>query len=216
MRWQFDGVQYPADVHVLPGNRVLIAEMGGLRITERDFRGNILWQKTDLPAQPRDVQRLATGNTFVCTNAGLMEFDATGKTVLDLKIDRPIAARKTAGGQMIYLTGDGACVRLDAAGKEVKRFVPGLDSATGGWIELTPRGRILADHLRGIGVGEFDLEGKRLWQAPVAVGSTPVRNGHVMAGAWSTSDVTEFDRAGTAVWQYKLPSGYRPWRARMR
>jgi HEAT repeat protein len=216
VRWQFDGLNYPVDAHVLPGNRVLIAEMGASRITERDFKGNILWQKNDLPAQPCNVQRLANGNTFVCTRAGLMEFDAAGKTVLDIKVDHPCAACKTADGQMIYLTGDGTCIRLDAAGKEVKRFVTGLDRKAGGWIDLTPRGRILADHIRQIGVAEFDLQGKRLWQTSVTVGSTAVRNGHVMAGNWSTSYVTEFDRAGKVVWQYQLPAGYRPWRARMR
>jgi hypothetical protein len=117
---------------------------------------------------------------------------------------------------MIYLAGDGACVRLDAAGKEVNRFVPSKDGETGGWIDLTPTGRILVDHLRQIGVAEFDLQGKCLWQTSVTVGSTAVRNGHVMAGNWSTSYVTEFDRAGKAVWQYQLPAGYKPWRARGR
>ena len=194
----------------------LDAEHGGLRITERDFRGNILWQKNDLPAQPNNVQRLANGNTFVCTRAGLIEFDAAGKTVLDIKIDHPHAAYKTADGQMIYLTSDGTCIRLDAVGKEVKRFVSGLDRATGGWIDLTPRGRILVDHLRQIGVAEFDLQGKRLWQTSVTVGSTAVRNGHVMAGNWSTRYVSEVDRAGKVVWQYQLPGGYKPWRARKR
>jgi hypothetical protein len=72
------------------------------------------------------------------------------------------------------------------------------------------------DHLRQIGVAEFDLQGKRLWQTPVTTGSTAVRNGHVMAANWSTSYVTEFDRAGRMVWQYQLPGGYKPWRARKR
>src|SRR5262249_15363511 len=76
VRWQIDGINYPVDVHVLPGKRVLISEMDASRITERDFKGNILWQKSGLPAKPYNVQRLANGNTFVCTRAGLLEFDA--------------------------------------------------------------------------------------------------------------------------------------------
>jgi len=51
VRWQIDGINYPVDVHVLPGNRVLISEMEASRITERDFKGNILWQKSGLPAK---------------------------------------------------------------------------------------------------------------------------------------------------------------------
>jgi hypothetical protein len=218
VRWQFDGVNYPVDVHVLPGNRVLISEINGRRITERDFKGNILWQKDGLPARPYNAQRLANGDTFVCTGAGLMQFDGDGKTVLDIKVDKPLAGCKTADGQMFYLKGDGSCTRLDAAGKEDKRFVSGQDDSSLCGIDLTPRGRILVELPRQNAVGEFDVHGNRLRQPTVAprTNYTGLRNGHVMAANFPNGYVAEVDRAGKVVWQYQLQGGYNPWRARQR
>jgi hypothetical protein len=115
VRWQFD-CNYPVDVRVLPGNRVLVSEHGGLRITERDFKGNILWQTNDLPEQPYNVQRLANGNTFVASRTHLMEFDAAAKAVLDIHVEEAVAACKLPDGQIVYLTASGKCIRLDASG----------------------------------------------------------------------------------------------------
>jgi hypothetical protein len=162
VRWQFHGVDYPGDAHVLPGNRVLVAELGTPRITERDFKGNILWQKSDLPAAPLNVQRLANGNTFVCTRVGLLEFDAVGKTVLDLKIIEPLAACKTPDGHMIYLTADGSCTRLDPAGKLVTRFAAG-------------RGR------RAMGArGPVEQAARLLWLSPPMSGGSAQRRGIIL------------------------------------
>src|SRR5262249_36264783 len=80
-RWQIDGLQYPVDAYVVGGNRVLIAEYNGRKITERDFRGNVLWEKQGLGGMPTNAQRLANGNTFIATNADLLEVDRTGKEV---------------------------------------------------------------------------------------------------------------------------------------
>jgi HEAT repeat protein len=214
VRWQFDGVNFPVDVHVLPGDRVLISEHYGRRVTERDFRGNILWQKNDLPALPYNVQRLANGNTFVCTSVGLMEFDAAGKTVLDIRA-ACIAACKTPDGQMIYLTRGGKCVRLDAAGKQLKSFVSGQDNSTGCQIDFTPRGRILVGKPSQNAIEEFDLEGKSLWQRVRTGSATVMRNGHVIQVNYGAGSVAEFDRAGRGVWQYQVP-GYNPFMARKR
>jgi HEAT repeat protein len=215
VRWQFDGVNYPVDVHVLPGNRVLISEHGGLRITERDFRGNILWQKNNLPAVPYNAQRLANGNTFVCTRAGVMEFDAAGKTALDIKINEPLAACKTPDGQIIYLTDNGTCVRLDTAGKEVKRFISGQNNSTACVLDLTSRGGILVVKAGQNAVEEFDLQGKSLGQITAVGHGTAVRNGHVIIANYYNGNVAELDRAGRVVWQYQV-SGYNPFLARMR
>ncbi len=218
VRWQIDGVNYPVDAQILPGERVLISEYGARRVTERDLRGNILWEKGDLPAVPYNVQRLANGNTFVCTRAGLMEFDRAGKTVLDLRIDEPLAGCKLPDGQMIYLTVKGQCVRLDAEGKPVKRFVSGQDASTGCVIDLTPAGRILVGQVARSTLEEFDLEGKSLWRitAPPARAGTAVRNGHVLSANFDGGELAELDRAGKAVWQYRPPGGFRPFLARRR
>ena len=44
-RWEITGVMNPMDAQVLPGNRVLIAEFGANRVTERNLKGEILWEK---------------------------------------------------------------------------------------------------------------------------------------------------------------------------
>src|SRR5262249_57273984 len=62
-RWRIEGLQYPVEAWVLPGNRILVAEYNGRRVSERDLKGNILWKKEGLPGNPTNAQRLATGNT---------------------------------------------------------------------------------------------------------------------------------------------------------
>jgi hypothetical protein len=44
-RWQIQNLNFPIDAQVLPGERVLVAEMNANRVTERDFKGKILWEK---------------------------------------------------------------------------------------------------------------------------------------------------------------------------
>jgi hypothetical protein len=44
VRWQIDGLEKPLDVQVLDKSRVLIAEYEGNRVTERNFKGEVLWQ----------------------------------------------------------------------------------------------------------------------------------------------------------------------------
>ena len=43
--WQMEGLEFPLDVQVLPNKRVLIAEHGANRVTERDQQGKVLWEK---------------------------------------------------------------------------------------------------------------------------------------------------------------------------
>jgi RNA polymerase sigma factor (sigma-70 family) len=218
VRWQFD-CHYPVDVHVLPGNRVLVSEYDtkGKRVTERDFKGNILWQKTDL-VESYNVQRLANGHTFVACRLRLLEFDAAGKTVFDQPIEESVGGGKLPDGQMVYLTIKGKCVRLDAAGKEVGRFDSGQDDNAVRVLDMTPRGNLLVSLCPKSAAAEFDLEGNKLWQArtPHFVGiPTVARNGHKVVGLYAQSNVVELDRSGKVVWEYAT-SGYLPFMARRR
>src|SRR5205823_10474490 len=63
--WQIEDLDHPIDFQVLPGDRVVIAEYYARRVTERDLTGKILWEVSNLPNSPMNVQRLANGNTFI-------------------------------------------------------------------------------------------------------------------------------------------------------
>src|SRR5262249_46296596 len=92
-RWEITGLQFPMDAQVLPGERVLITEHTGNRVTERDTKGKILWeQKVNRPIM---AQRLPNGHTFIAANDVLMEVDRANKTIFNLRRDDIQKAAKT-------------------------------------------------------------------------------------------------------------------------
>jgi PQQ-like domain len=217
VRWQFT-CTYPIDVRVSPTNRVLVSEGEAFRVTERDFKGNIHWQ-ANTPDMPYNFQRLPNGNTFVNSRNHLLEYDPAGKLLFDrTTLEELVGGRKLADNQMVYLTGKGECVRLDASGKEIKRFPSGHNRDCGGVLDLTSRGTLLVSQCSKSMAEEFDLNGKSLWRTPgpVAPGLiTRVRNSHFMVALFGQSAVVELDRTGKTVWRYEVP-GYHPFTARKR
>ncbi|HYV36132.1 MAG TPA: HEAT repeat domain-containing protein, partial [Gemmataceae bacterium] len=240
VHWQIENLDHPIDFQLLTGGRVLIAEYAANRVTERDLKGRILWESNSLPGSPVNVQRLANGNTFIAlydvqaTGGGSMvEVDKTGKTVATFP--NPVAAGaaksvpilraayKLADGQMISLHSKGIAVRMDANGKEIKRFtMPTLGGASvvivqapnfAANIDMTSKGHILV-MLENNTVAEYDLDGKLVWQAHAAGNrATRLPNGYTMVAS-QTAGVVELDKAGKTVWQYHPPPGYQPVRAR--
>jgi hypothetical protein len=215
-RWIVDSLQFPVDAVVLPGNRVLVAEYGGQKVTERDFKGNILWQKEGLNGTAVNVQRLPNGHTFIATNAQLLEVDRAGKEVFAVNnlggID---AAYKARNGHVICLTNAGQCVRLDARGHLLKSFPSNRSGFTSG-LDLLPGGRILITQPNHNKVAEVDAEGKVVltFDAPQVTTATALPNGHILVGSMNTQRAFEVDRKGKVVWEYK--DGYRVFRARRR
>ena len=57
-RWKITGLAYPWDAQVLPGNKVLIAENNGMKVTERNFKGEILWEKRLQNGYPMSAESL--------------------------------------------------------------------------------------------------------------------------------------------------------------
>jgi hypothetical protein len=216
VRWQFTAT-YPIDVLVLPSNRVLVSEGEAMRVTERDFKGNIHWQ-VNPPTMPYNVQRLPNGNTFVGARERLIEYDPAGKPVFELAVGEFVGAAKLPDGQIVYLNGKGKCIRLDATGKPVKTFESGQGTDCGCVLDLTRRGNLLVSQCHKSLAEEFDLEGKSLWRTPgpVAPGIiTEVRNGHFIVAVFSQNHVIELDRSGKTVWRHDVP-GYQPFLARKR
>lgn len=216
-RWQIDNLQFPVDAQVLGGTRVLVAEYNGRRVTERDLKGQILWQKDNLPGSVTNAQRLRNGNTFIATENTLLEVNPAGTSVFSHQVGGGItAAYKLPNGEIICLLQQGRCLRLDSRGKELKSFPSGRG---GGWtsgLDLLPNGRILISQPDRNLVSEFDLEGKQLWQAnaPSITTATRLSNGHTLVASYDGRRVYELDRAGKQVWEHR--DNHATFRARRR
>ena len=77
IRWKLTGLNFPLDLQRLPDDRILAAEYRGHKVTERNKKGEIVWQhKFD---EPIVVQRFPNGNTFMANRLGALEVDKDGK-----------------------------------------------------------------------------------------------------------------------------------------
>jgi HEAT repeat protein len=203
-RWSINNAGGPADAHVLPGDRVLIAEYGADRVTERDLKGAVLWERR-IP-NPVNVQRLSNGNIFVATvNGPMVELDRSGKEVRTIGNlpGNTLAARHTGRG-IVALTQNGQCLLLDTEGKQLRSFASGQAPNCMGGIDHLPNGRILVAQPNRNKVVEFDSEGKTILEvdAPGAMSATGLPNGHFLTACQGAQRVCEVDRSGRIVWEH--------------
>ena len=197
-RWEFTGLLYPTDVQVLGENRFLVAEMNGQRVTERNRKGEIVWQKA--VQQPISVQRLANGNTFVASPNGVHEFDARGKQTATYSRGRwdIMGARKHRNGEYILLTRM-QVVRVKD-GKEIGSFNIGRNYNYTSF-EILPNGNLLIPLNRTNRVVEYTLDGKEKWSAAVTFPTSARRlpNGNVVAASMNYQRIIEVGRDGKQV-----------------
>jgi hypothetical protein len=215
--WSVGGLENPIDAAVLPGNRVLIAEYRGDRVTERDHNSKILWQMK--VSQPQSVQRLPNGHTLIASNdngkptAKVVEVDRAGKEISSIHLPTSIlAAYRWPQGDTACKTYDGQCRIFGPAGKQLKAFAVGRNKNVSGGLDLRSNGHILITRQETAEVVEFDREGRLLLQlkTPNAIMASLLPNGHILVaccrGAPSNrnaSRVYEMDRGGKIVWEYK-------------
>jgi hypothetical protein len=201
MRWQIAGLSEPQDACVVPGDRVLIAETGARRVTERSFKGDILWQK-DPGAPPIGVQRLPNGRTLIVMRNRIVEVDRSGREVYAL--DRPgndiLTARRLRDGRMMMVSLRSSLSQLDQTGREVKpaRLLAVSNLAN----DLLPSGGVLVPLLWQNKVLEYDADGKTVWDASVLrpVSAFRLPNGHTLVSTQeSPAKLIEFDREGKQV-----------------
>jgi HEAT repeat protein len=216
-RWVIDKLQDPVDAHVLPGDRVLIAERKGKRVTERDFRGNVLWQKAGLDAPVVNAQRLPDGHTFIATRGGLLEVDRAGRTVRSVRVEDLKAAYRGRDGVVTCLAGD-QCVRLTMDGKELRRFPSGCGKDDDVGLEVLPNGHVLVAQGKTRRAVELDAAGKAVWEATgndAVSTATRLSNGHTLITCpGGTPSIVEVDRSGKVVWEYDADTAL--YRARRR
>jgi HEAT repeat protein len=205
-RWTINNLSTPVDAIVLPNQRILIAECNHNRVTERDFKGNILWQ-VPIPF-PINVQRLPNGNTFIASNQNfVVEVDRRGKEIYRINNigSGVLSAYRTRQGSIVCLTNASQCRILDTTGKTLKQFNSGHDNNCWGGVEILANGHILVAQPGFNKIVEFDGDGKvvREVKAPFPCTATQLPNGHILSANRGTGHVFEVDRAGKIVWEYR-------------
>jgi HEAT repeat protein len=206
IRWAIEGLQGPTDAKVIPGNHVLIAEHNLNRVSERDMKGKILWEKP--MNQPVTVQRLPNGNTFMVGRGQITELDRAGKTVMNFTRNNfdIVCGTKLKNGEIAYSTQNGQAFKLDANGKELRTLKGGGGNTYYyGSADFLPNDRWLFPSWNANKVTEYDKDGKVLWEATVNRPSSVRRlpNGNTLVSTITPWKVVELDRAGKVVWESK-------------
>ena len=201
VRWTLTGLLNPWDAQMLPGNRVLVAEYNGMRVTERNLKNEILWTAT-IGANPHSADRLANGRTFVTCRPMLVEFDRAGRQVF--KYDRPandiLSARRLANGHIVMVTANRQVIRLDRTGKEIKSvMIPAIYNYQN---EILDNGNVLIPMGHQGFVAEYDGTGKEVWRASIAQAMHAFRlpNGNTLvASQMFPNRVYEVDKKGRQI-----------------
>lgn len=216
-RWTIESLLQPMDAVVTGNDRVLITEYRGRKVSEHNFKGEVVWEK-QFTVNPVSAQRLTNGNTFVTFRNMLVELDRNGKELSTVKRDQHdvISAQKLRNGHIVILTQTGQMVRVDAAGKELKSFNIGQGHVVGSNFEVLANGHFLVPHYTGGRVVEYDGDGKQVWETSVNMPTSVQRlpNGNTLVTSLYSQQVQEVDKAGKQIWQYQ--SEGRAYRARRR
>ena len=209
LRWEVKGLSGPNDARLLPGGRVLIAERNASRVTERDLKGTVLWQRrVDGGAIAAD--RLPGGNTLITSWNAVQEVTPNGATVWTYSHPSGFRyAYRLRNGHILGIGANGQVVELDAAGRLLRTVTPvqhGGGAGYWGSVELLPNGRFLLALGTSRKVVEMDAAGKIHWEAevPNAVFATRLRNGHTLVCNFEQRAVVELDRGGKEVSRHAL------------
>jgi len=212
--WEIEGVRYPIDAKVIAEDRVLISESTTRTVTERNFKGEVLWQY-HCQIAAYNVQRLPDGNTFLnCRNA-LIEVDKDGKEVFrhDLTANPCVAAEKLKSGDIAILSTQGQYTLLSPEKKELKSFKTEPTSIYGATV--LPNGGVLVASPSAGKVLEYDPDGKVVWEAAIqgAMGASRLPNGNVLVMTVNgrAGTIIELDHEGKEVTKHATEG--RPFRA---
>lgn len=200
--------QFPLDVQPIGGDRVLLAEQGANRVTERDRKGAVLWEKQI--DQPLVAQRLPNGNTFIANHQVLMEVDRKGQPVYTHTLPGGafvMRAQKLPNGDIACISRANVYLRLDAKGN-IRRSFPALVDTSGGRIEVLPNGHVLVPHMSQDRVVEYDESGRvvRQLSVPQPIAAVRLANGNTMVTSMSQNRAIELDRSGKEVWTFRADS----------
>jgi hypothetical protein len=218
VRWSIGNLSGPIDAHVVAGERVLIAEHRGSRVTERNLRGDILWEKK-LGDRPVVAQRLGNGNTFIATYSALLEVTRDGREVYSYRPDntagRIYGAHKMRNGRLVCVTLEGRVLELDSVnGKVLKSFNSGLNGCYS--VQGLPGGHYLVASYNQGKVVEVDASAKVFWEHTLgnAYHAERLANGHTLIASHGLSRVIEVDKKGKVLSDHG--TGNNVWRVHRR
>ncbi|NBR07879.1 MAG: hypothetical protein EBT92_19240 [Planctomycetes bacterium] len=207
--WKIDNLQFPLDAQILPDEKVLVAEHQGNKVTERNKKGEIIWEKKI--DGPLAVQKLEDGSIFIASKSNIVFVDQKGKEISEFTPpnNEPIMKANIASNGDICLVlstpqGNAKFVRFDKNKKQVVSY--DIDVRTsGGKVDILPNGNSLITEVYGNRVIEFNNDGKEVWnfecEQPVAAVRLP--NGNTLVTSMTQMKALEVDPKGKEIWSYK-------------
>jgi hypothetical protein len=202
--WTMPNLLNPWDAQWLGKDRLLVAEYNGRRVTERNLKGESLWE-AKVPFPPMQVERLRSGETVIVGNQQIMVVDRTGRqTALITRNEGIRTARKLPNGQFMVLNNRNELIRMDKEGKEISKVrIPQVVYQQN---EILDNGNVLVALGGNNRVVEYSSEGKEVWsmnteQQPMHVIRLPNRHVLVLTAA-GPYKVIEYDQTGRKIREY--------------
>ncbi len=209
--WEIANLSNPIDAVQLPNNKILITEQGANRITERDLKGNISWEKS--ATNPFLSQRLPNGNIFIASRNKIVEVTRNGNEIFSFSYPNEtiLAACKTRTNEYALLSYNGAFLKLDSKGNEVSKSripFPTNFGINGG--AITQNDRVLVSIPTVNKIMEFDFTGKPTWEATITTPGIPAKlsTGNVVAPSLNGSKIVEIRMDGKIIYE-SSPNSYR-------
>ncbi len=214
-RWELAGLHCPIDAQVLPGGRLLVAELNGHRVTERDHTGKIFWEhKVNTPIA---CQRLANGSTWIATNHRFFTVDRAGTETQVYTPENGFfihSAFRTRQGNVAIVSMGGEVREVSPGGLVIRKIPLSIQGSWSG-ISVTPNGHYLVTNNGSGKVQEISQAGKVVWEFtdPAVCYATRLPGGNTLV-VNNNFGLREVDREGKVVWEQKV--GTSLWRGHRR
>lgn len=209
--WEISNLSNPTDAILLSNNKILITEQGANRVTERDTKGNISWEKS--ASNPFLSQRLANGNIFIASRNKILEVSRNGNEVFSFAYPNEtiLAACKTRTNEYALLGYNGAFLKLDSKGNEVSKSripFPTNFGINGG--AITQNDRVLVSIPTVNKIMEFDFNGQPTWETTITMPGIPTKlsTGNVVAPSLNGSKIVEIRMDGKIIYE-SAPNPFR-------
>lgn len=203
-RWEIHGLDGPNDAHLLSHNRILVAERNASRVTERDLKGNILWQKK-VDGGAIACQRMHDGNVLIASWVSVIAVDRNGRKLWTFHHSRGMRYTcQLKDRRILGIAANGDIFFLNDKGKLLQTITPEAHGRGAGYwasVELLTNDNLLVALGSAGKVVEINQKGKIVWQAnvPNAVSATRLRNGNTLVCNFEQKVVIELDPTGKQV-----------------